>query len=201
MTNEFSEISSEAFEAAKKALRAKKPLPSTLSEQFWKYFKEIAIQQYHFNRSNVEASILRSLTLDEVVRFFKVICFWALNWIKYSFTTLALLENFFFSSFSFYTYFFNTVTVYDMMFTLYYQDFIAPDNPCRRCISIHVLRDDDSSRNKKNSPSSMSQKNVVKIENMNYLIEDIDEFKGSLENFPTMQIKSLKKFRSKKRWC
>jgi hypothetical protein len=86
-----------------------------------------------------------------------------------------------------------------MMFTLYYQDFIAPDNPCRRCISIHVLRDDDSSRNKKNSPSSMSQKNVVKIENMNYLIEDIDEFKGSLENFPTMQIKSLKKFRSKKR--
>lgn len=73
MTNDFSEISIEAFEAAKKALRAKKPLPTTLSEQFWKYFKEIAIQQYHFNRANVEASILRSLTLDEVVRFFKVI--------------------------------------------------------------------------------------------------------------------------------
>lgn len=73
MTNDFSEISTEAFEAAKKALRAKKPLPTTLSEQFWKYFKEIAIQQYHFNRANVEASILRSLTLDEVVRFFKVI--------------------------------------------------------------------------------------------------------------------------------
>lgn len=73
MTNEFPEISIEAFEAAKKALRAKKPLPTTLSDQFWKYFREIAIQQYHFNRANVEASILRSLNLDEVVRFFKVI--------------------------------------------------------------------------------------------------------------------------------
>lgn len=67
-------MSAEKFESAKKALKVKKlPQSLTLADQFWQFFKEIANQQYHFNRSNVEASFLRTITLEEVVTFYKVI--------------------------------------------------------------------------------------------------------------------------------
>lgn len=67
-------MSAEKFECIKRALKAKKlPKSLTLADQFWTYFKEIANQQYHFNRINVEASILKSITKDEVVSFFMVI--------------------------------------------------------------------------------------------------------------------------------
>lgn len=72
MDDEISKMSEEKFETAKKALKAKKIPPTTLSEQFWDFFREIVIQQYHFNRSNVEASILKKVTMDEVLKFYKV---------------------------------------------------------------------------------------------------------------------------------
>lgn len=64
----------EKFESLKKALRIKKlPKSLTLADQFWQFFKEIANQQYHFNRSNVEMSLLKNITHDEVLTFYKVI--------------------------------------------------------------------------------------------------------------------------------
>ena len=72
MDEEISTMSEEKFETAKKALKAKKNPPTTLSEQFWDFFREIVIQQYHFNRSNVEALLLKKITKDEVFKFYKV---------------------------------------------------------------------------------------------------------------------------------
>ena len=63
----------EKFENIKKVLKVKKtPKLLTLSDQFGQFFREIATQQYHFNRVNVEASILKSITHDEVLNFYKV---------------------------------------------------------------------------------------------------------------------------------
>lgn len=63
----------ERFETFRKALKSKKLLkPLTLSNQFWEFYREISSQQYHFNRTNVEASLLKSVTQAEVVTFFKV---------------------------------------------------------------------------------------------------------------------------------
>lgn len=72
MDEEISKMSEKKFETAKKALKAKKIPATTLSEQFWDYFREIVIQQYHFNRNNVEASVLKKVTIDEVLNFYKV---------------------------------------------------------------------------------------------------------------------------------
>lgn len=83
-------MSAEKFECIKRALKVKKlPKSLTLADQFWSYFKEIANQQYHFNRINVEASILRAITKDEVVSFFMVI-----NSMKISLTFLKNKFNF-----------------------------------------------------------------------------------------------------------
>lgn len=61
------------FESHKRALKINKiPKSLTLSDQFWEFFKEIGNQQYHFNRAKVEASLLRSITRDEVLSFYNV---------------------------------------------------------------------------------------------------------------------------------
>lgn len=66
-------MSAEKFENFKKALKAKKAVKSlTLADQFWQYFKEISSQHYHFNRVNVEASLLKNVTQDDVGNFYKV---------------------------------------------------------------------------------------------------------------------------------
>lgn len=66
-------MTTEKLENVKKALKVKKlPKPLTLADQFWQFFREIANQQYHFNRANVEMSLLRSITLDEVISFYNV---------------------------------------------------------------------------------------------------------------------------------
>lgn len=63
----------ERFEAFKKAIRTKKlPKSLTLADQFWEFFKEISTQQYHFNRTSVEASLLKSISHVEVATFYKV---------------------------------------------------------------------------------------------------------------------------------
>lgn len=71
----------EKLESFKKALRTKKLLkPLTLTDQFWQFFSEITNQQYHFNRSAVEANVLKNITRGEVVDFYKVRAFdyWAI---------------------------------------------------------------------------------------------------------------------------
>jgi secreted Zn-dependent insulinase-like peptidase len=72
MEDEIANMTDEKFEGSKKALRAKKLPATTLGEQFWDFFREIVIQQYHFNRTNVEASLLKKLTKEEVLSFYKV---------------------------------------------------------------------------------------------------------------------------------
>lgn len=44
--------------------------PLKLSHQFWRYYHEISTQTYHFNRHQVEASILRDLKLENLLEFF-----------------------------------------------------------------------------------------------------------------------------------
>lgn len=65
-------MTTEKLENVKKALKVKKLPSMTLADQFWQFFREIANQQYHFNRANVEMSLLRSITLDEVKSFYNV---------------------------------------------------------------------------------------------------------------------------------
>jgi secreted Zn-dependent insulinase-like peptidase len=71
--DEISSMPEEKFESIKHALKIPKLQKAlTLADQFWQFFREIANQQYHFNRANVEASVLRDITLDEVLTFYKV---------------------------------------------------------------------------------------------------------------------------------
>lgn len=72
MGEEISKMSEEKFESSKKALKSKKLPAATLSDQFWQFFREIVIQQYHFNRTNVEASVLKTVTKEEVLNFYRV---------------------------------------------------------------------------------------------------------------------------------
>lgn len=66
-------MSAEKFEAVKKVLKVKKaPKLLTLSDQFWQFYKEISSQQYHFNRVNVEASLLKEIAHEEVLNFYQV---------------------------------------------------------------------------------------------------------------------------------
>lgn len=71
--DEIKNMSAEKFSTIKKSLKVKKLSESlTLADQFWIFFKEIASQQFHFNRKNVEASLIRAITHAEVVSFFMV---------------------------------------------------------------------------------------------------------------------------------
>ena len=66
-------MTKEKFENHKNSLRLKKiQTPLTLASQFWLYHREISSQQYHFNRQQVEASILKSLKQNELLEFFEV---------------------------------------------------------------------------------------------------------------------------------
>lgn len=73
MKDEIVNMQPEKFESLKRALRINKiPKSLTLADQFWQFFKEIGNQQYHFNRANVEASLLRTITREEVLSFYNV---------------------------------------------------------------------------------------------------------------------------------
>ena len=66
-------MADEKFENHKNSLRLKKlQSPLTLASQFWQFHKEISTQQYHFNRNQVEASILKNLNHQDVVEFYEV---------------------------------------------------------------------------------------------------------------------------------
>lgn len=66
-------MSAEKFEAVKKTLKVKKaPKLLTLSDQFWQFYKEISSQQYHFNRVNVETSLLKEIAHEDVLNFYQV---------------------------------------------------------------------------------------------------------------------------------
>lgn len=66
-------LSDEEFERHKEALRAAKlEKPKRLSVQYSQYVNEIALQQYHFARSEKEVEILSSITKDQVIEYYKV---------------------------------------------------------------------------------------------------------------------------------
>lgn len=66
-------MTQDKFENYKNALRLKKlQKPLTLASQFWQFHKEILTQQYHFNRFQVEASILKNLNHQDVIEFYEV---------------------------------------------------------------------------------------------------------------------------------
>lgn len=69
------DMTSEEFERHKEALaaqRLEKPKKlSVLSARFW---SEITLQQYHFDRANIEVAHLRTLQKKDILNFFKVTC-------------------------------------------------------------------------------------------------------------------------------
>lgn len=66
-------MSTEEFERHKEALKAQKlEKPKRLSSQYSHYMNEIALQQYHFERSEKEVEILATITKDQVLEYYKV---------------------------------------------------------------------------------------------------------------------------------
>lgn len=66
-------MSSEEFERHKSALVAQKlEKPKRLSSQYSHYMNEIALQQYHFDRSDTEVLIIHAITKDQVLEYYKV---------------------------------------------------------------------------------------------------------------------------------
>jgi insulysin len=67
------DMSVEEFEKNKEALKAQKlEKPKRLSAQYSHYINEIALQQYHFDRSEKEVEILATITKDQVLEYYKV---------------------------------------------------------------------------------------------------------------------------------
>lgn len=63
----------EEFERHKEALKALKlEKPKRLSSQYSHYMNEIALQQYHFDRSEKEVEILATISKDQVLEYYKV---------------------------------------------------------------------------------------------------------------------------------
>lgn len=84
-------MSDEEFERHKEALRALKlEKPKRLAAQYSLYINEIALQQYHFDRSEKEVEILSTITKDQIVEYYKV-CFMLVRH--------AIIMNNYFSSF------------------------------------------------------------------------------------------------------
>lgn len=66
-------MSQEDFEKHKEALALQKlEQPKRLSSQFSRLLNEISLQQYHFDRANVEVAILRAMQKEEVMEYYKV---------------------------------------------------------------------------------------------------------------------------------
>jgi secreted Zn-dependent insulinase-like peptidase len=155
MTDEISGMSLEKFESLKKALKAKKLPPTTLASQFWQFYREIVIQQYHFNRTNVEASILKNITQDEVLNFYQV--------------SLTRFKSFFLF----------------LIALIKLQAHISPQSKGRQALSIHVLAKSSSDSDEKVSGNFRK-------------IDELAEFKNSLQLYPISRTISLRQFYSKK---
>lgn len=76
---------------------------------------------------------------------------------------------------------------------MYLQMFIAPTSLERRSISIHVM----SGKNKAPEKGLPEASSSLPLDYK--LIEDLEEFKSSLELYPRMRAKSLRQFYMKKR--
>lgn len=86
-------MTSEEFERHKEALSAQKlEKPKRLSSQYSHYMNEIALQQYHFDRSEKEVEILATITKDQVLEYYKVRI--DISCIRYSLITFKPLNSF-----------------------------------------------------------------------------------------------------------
>lgn len=66
-------MSIEEFERYKEALKVQKlEKPKRLSELYSKFINEIALQQYHFDRSEKEVEILNTITKEQVLEYYKL---------------------------------------------------------------------------------------------------------------------------------
>lgn len=73
MVDYLENMTEEEFKRHKEALAAMKlEKPKRLSSQFTKFLNEIALQQYHFNRAQVEVAFLQTLTKQQIVDYYKV---------------------------------------------------------------------------------------------------------------------------------
>ena len=61
------------FTRHKEALAAQRlEKPKQLVSQSFLYWSEITSQQYHFNRMNVEVAYLRTISKDDIIKFYQV---------------------------------------------------------------------------------------------------------------------------------
>lgn len=66
-------MSQEEFDRHKEALASQKlEKPKRLAAQFNKFLNEIALQQYHFDRANVEVAFLKTVTKKQFTDYYKV---------------------------------------------------------------------------------------------------------------------------------
>ena len=67
-------MTNQEFEKHKEALKAQKlERPKKMLSQFSIFMNEIGLQQYHFERSEVEVDILKTINKSQVLDFYKVI--------------------------------------------------------------------------------------------------------------------------------
>lgn len=65
-------MTDDEFERHKEALAAQKlEKPKRLSTQFNKFLNEISLQQYHFERSEKEVAILRTITKTDLIDYYE----------------------------------------------------------------------------------------------------------------------------------
>ncbi|XP_058832419.1 insulin-degrading enzyme [Topomyia yanbarensis] len=72
MIDHLETMSEEEFKRHKEALAAQKlEKPKRLATQFTKFLNEICLQQYHFNRAQVEVAFLQTLTKQQIIEYYK----------------------------------------------------------------------------------------------------------------------------------
>lgn len=63
----------EEFDRHKEALASQKlEKPKRLAAQFSKFLNEISLQQYHFDRANVEVAFLKTVSKKQFIDYYKV---------------------------------------------------------------------------------------------------------------------------------
>lgn len=73
MEQEIADISAEKFQNFKDSLTAVKvEKPKKMSSWFNKYWAEIALQEYHFNRSSSEVEILKGITKEDMLAYYRM---------------------------------------------------------------------------------------------------------------------------------
>lgn len=72
MDKVIANMTDQEFEKHKEALASKKlEKPKRLTAQYNKYLNEITLQQYHFERSNMEVAFLKAITKQQFYEFFQ----------------------------------------------------------------------------------------------------------------------------------